>query len=160
MVKTLAEMCVKAFKNPCDGSQAKKLGRMSPYCYLLQFANTISIAINKNKCFCNVEETCKSANGSCKKYNKNLHVATCSRPLCENCQLFRDYYFLCYKMIITEEMAFQIYAKKLISLWESKNSEIKHRNLYKANHCYHSNDYQDHKKCVVFEPQTTELYYL
>ena len=48
MVKTLAEMCVKAFKNPCDGSQAKKLGRMSPYCYLLQFANMISIAINKN----------------------------------------------------------------------------------------------------------------
>ena len=99
---------MKTFKNPCDGSHAKKLGTMSPYCDLLQFANVISVAINRNKCFCNVEQTCKSANGSCKKYKKNLHVATCSRPLCKNCQLFKDYYFLCYKMIFTEEaIAFQ-----------------------------------------------------
>ena len=137
----------------------KKLGTTSPYCYLLQFANVISVAINRNKCFCNVEQTCKSANGSCKKYKKNLHVATCSRPLCKNCQLFKDYYFLCYKMIFTEEaIAFQIYVKKLISLCLSKNNEIKHRNLQKTDHCYHSNDYQDHKKCVIFEPQSFHIY--
>ena len=62
-------------------------------------------------------------------------------------------------MTFTEEaMVFQIYVKKLISLCKSKNSEIKHRNLYKTNHCYHSNDYQDHKECVVFEPQSFTIY--
>lgn len=54
MIHTLGQLCMRALKNLCDGSCAKIKGNKSPYCYLLQFAKVISIAINKNRCFCDV----------------------------------------------------------------------------------------------------------
>ena len=51
---------MRAFKNPCDGSFKEKLGNLYPYCYLLQYAKQLSIAINKDQCSCNVLQTCKA----------------------------------------------------------------------------------------------------
>ena len=160
MISTLAKLSMRVLKNPCDGSFANKLGNIYPYCYLLQYAYKMSIAINKDQCCCDILKTCESKTGSCKNIkSKNMHVFNCSRTLCNPCQLFRRYNFICYKMVFTKEpMAFQIYIKKLLKLVESSKIATDAKNVIQTKHCYHSNEYQDHKKCVIFEPYIFMLY--
>ena len=151
---------MRAFKNPCDGSFANKLGNVYPYCYLLQYTYKISIAINKDQCSCDVYKTCKSITGSCKHIeSKNMHIFNCLKAFCDACQLFRQYYFICYKMIFTEEpMAFQIYVKELLNLIQSKKVKITSENVLLKEHCYDSNKYQDHKKCAIFDHSAFMIY--
>ena len=159
MIPSSGKLCMRAFKNPCDGSFKEKLGNIYLYFYLLQYAKQLSIAINKDQCSYNVFQTCKSKTGSCKHIkNNHMHVFNCSRTLCYACQLFRQYNFLCYKMIFTEEpMAFQIYVKELLNLIQFKRITV-FKNIKQTQHCYHSNEYQNHKKCVIFEPTTFMIY--
>ena len=37
-VPELSKLCMKSYKNPCDGFFAHQLGLYHPYCYLLQNA--------------------------------------------------------------------------------------------------------------------------
>ena len=86
MEETLAKLRMKTLKKPCDGSFAKTLGNTYPYCYLLQYAYKMSIAINKDQCTYNVLKTCKSKSGSCRNIkNKNMHTFNCTRTLCKAC---------------------------------------------------------------------------
>ena len=39
-----------------------------------------------------------------------------------------------------------------------KKGIFKHMNLQITKHFYHSNEYQDHKKCVIFEPESFHIY--
>lgn len=90
---------------------------------------------------------------------KNLHIGNCARRLCKNCKFFRRYYFVCYKIGFTEEhMMFQKYILKSLNLWEGKKGIFKPMNLQITKHFYHSNEYQDHKKCVIFEPESFHIY--
>ena len=127
MISTLAKLSMRALKNPYDGSFANKLGNMHPYCYLLQYDYKMSIAIKKDQCCCDILKTCKSKTGSC----KNMDIFNCSRALCNPCQLFRRYSFICYKMIfIKEPMAFQIDIKELLRLIKSSKIAIETKKCY------------------------------
>ena len=61
-------------------------------------------------------------------------------------------------MIFTEEpMAFQIYVKELLNLIQFKRITV-FKNIKQTQHCYHSNEYQNHKKCVISELTTFMIY--
>ena len=53
-VKSLGKQCMKAYKNPCDGFYAHKLGIYHSYCYLLQNVKHLEKAIDNGLCVCNV----------------------------------------------------------------------------------------------------------
>lgn len=61
-------------------------------------------------------------------------------------------------MFFTKEpMQFEFYVKQLSKLMQNITvPKLDH--VVPTKHCYHSNDYQDHRKCAVFEPTTFIIY--
>ena len=109
--------------------------------------------IDEGLCKCDVAKTCNSETSGCKNINDlSRHLPFCTRWLCEMYELIRNYNFYCYKMIFTKEpIQFEFYVKQLLKIIHTVQiGNLEH--VVPTKHCYHSNDYQDHKKCTVFEP--------
>ena len=156
-METLAHLCVKFLKNPCDGSQSQKLGSFYPYCYFLQRQLKIADEINSKQCTCKNE--CKTENGMCEFLSNGRHTLSCSRTLCNGCKLFRKYGFACYEMVFTNNpLTFERCIKQLTLMLNDNNIIIKDDFTVVSNYCYHSDDYQLKPKCVVFQP-TTYMFY-
>ena len=49
-METLAHLCVKFLKSPCDGSQSQKLGSFYLYGYFLQKQLKMADEINSKQC--------------------------------------------------------------------------------------------------------------
>ena len=156
-METLAHLCVKILKNPCDGSQSQKLGSFYLYCYFLQRLLKMSDEINTKQCKCNNE--CKLHNAMCKFRGNGRHEINCSRNLCDGCRLFRKFGFACYEMVFTNNpMTFERSIRQLMVMVNDKNIIIKDDLIVISNLCYHSDNYQDKSRCVVFQ-STTYMFY-
>ena len=91
-METLANLCVKFLKNPCDGSQSQKLGSFYLYCYFLQRLLKMADEINSKQCTCKNE--CKTENAMCEFTADGRLEISCSRTLCNGCQLFKKFGYL------------------------------------------------------------------
>ena len=153
-VLTLGELAIRAYKNPCDRSKISVFGIGHPFCYYMQFLNVFNQDVNISKCQCNIFETCKASSGRCSLFpSENYHIL-CDRPLCDICKLFREYYFLCFKLLFEEEplkfekhlkeiakfnkYKFNIYLKQVINIvFIMKNFKIMNKvNNFQNSLCY------------------------
>ena len=156
-METLAHLCVKILKNPCDGSQSQKLGSFYIYCYFLQRLLKMANEINSKQCKC--ENECKLNENKCKFQANGRHVISCNRKLCNGCCFFRKFGFACYEMIFTNNpITFERSLKQLMLMVNDKNIIIENDFIVMSDLCYHSDNYQDKTRCVVFQP-TTYMFY-
>ena len=114
--------------------------------------------INTKQCTCMNE--CKTENGMCKFRSNGRHELNCSRILCNGCQFFRKFGFVCYQMVFTNNtITFEKCIRQLLLMLNDKNIIIiKDDFIIISNLCYHSDHYQDKPKCVVFQPVTYMFY--
>ena len=153
-VLTLGELAIRAYKNPCDISKISVFGIGHPFCYYMQFLNVFNQDVNISKCQCNIFETCKAPSGRCSLFpSENYHIL-CDRPLCDICKHFREYYFLCFKLLFEEEpLKFEKHLK-----FNKYKFNIYLKQVIKYKHCIHNEEFQNHEQGERF-PEFFMLFY-
>ena len=100
------------------------------------------------------EVNVNAPSGRCRLFPSDKHHILCNRPLCDICKLFREYYFLCFKLLFEEEplkfekhlkeiakfnkYKFNIYLKQVINIvFIMKNFKIMNKvNNFQNSLCY------------------------
>ena len=113
----------------------------------------------KEKCDCDMENTCKSAQGKCINVPIGRHHLLCDRPLCDKCIFIRKYHYLCYKLIFKEEpLRLEAHLKNITKLFHEYKIQLYLKNVQKYAYCFHSEEFQNHRPVMVFPPHFFLMY--